>query len=359
MANTINYAEIYSNKLRELYGQESVSDALYHSNPDIQITGGKSIKIPTLSVSGYKDHTRASLGFSQGNYTNDYETKTLDHDRSIEFVVDPMDFDETDTVVSLANIQSRFEHTQAIPERDSYTFSKIYAEALRTGAEVKTSELDVNNILLDFDNNLEKLEDKGVPLERVILFCTATFKKLLKNAEGIQRTLDIRQGGGIDRRVHSLDDISTIITVPSARFKTVYDFTDGCKPATSAKQINYILIDPECQVSRDKYSYIHLFSPGSDSRTADNYLYQNRKYNGTFALDELFVDGCIISVKTAVKNFKGDGSTTTFTIPEKPEKLISVTVDGSATTAYTYAKATGIITFTTAPGNNKEIVVTY
>lgn len=92
MANTINYAEIYSNKLRELYGQESVSDALYHSNPDIQITGGKSIKIPTLSVSGYKDHTRASLRFSQGNYTNDYETKTLDHDRSIEFVVDPMDF---------------------------------------------------------------------------------------------------------------------------------------------------------------------------------------------------------------------------------------------------------------------------
>lgn len=61
MANTINYAEIYSNQLRELYGQESKSDALYHSNADIQLNNGKSIKIPTLSVSGYKDHTRASL----------------------------------------------------------------------------------------------------------------------------------------------------------------------------------------------------------------------------------------------------------------------------------------------------------
>ena len=107
MSNTINYAEQYTNQLRELYGQESKADALYHSNSDIQLRGGKTIKIPTLSVSGYKDHTRASLGFPQGTYENNYETKTLDHDRSIEFVVDPMDFDETDTVVSLANIQSR------------------------------------------------------------------------------------------------------------------------------------------------------------------------------------------------------------------------------------------------------------
>lgn len=294
MANTINYAEIYSNQLRELYGQASVSDALYNSNTDIQITNGKSIKIPTLSVSGYKDHTRGSLGFSQGNCSNDYEIKTLDHDRSIEFVIDPMDFDETDTIVSLANIQNRFERTQAIPERDSYTFSKLYAEAKRVGSTIKTTALTTANILADFDENLEMLEDKGVPIDRLVLYCTAEYKRLLKNAEGIQRTLDIKNGGGIDRRVHSLDDITNIVVVPSQRFKTQYDFTDGCKPAGSAKKIDYILIDPEAQVSRDKYSYIHLFSPGSDSRTSDNYLYQNRKYNGTFAIDHLFKDGCII-----------------------------------------------------------------
>ena len=294
MANTINYAEIFSNQLREIYGQESKSDALYDSNTDIQIKNGKSIKIPTLSVSGYKDHTRASLGFQQGNYSNDYEVKTLDHDRSIEFVIDPMDFDETDTVVSLANVQNRFERTQAIPELDCYTFSKLYSEASRVGSLIKTGTLTANDILADFDANLERFEDKGVPLDRLVLFCTPTYKKLLKNAEGIQRTLDIKNGGGIDRRVHSLDDITNIVTVQSDRFKTLYDFTDGCVADETAKAIDYILIDPECQVSRVKYSYIHLFNPGSDSRTSDNYLYQNRRYNGTFAIDHLFVDGCII-----------------------------------------------------------------
>lgn len=294
MANTVNYAEIFSNQLREIYGQESKSDALYNSNTDIQIKNGKSIKIPTLSVSGYKDHTRASLGFQQGNYSNDYEVKTLDHDRSIEFVIDPMDFDETDTVVSLANVQNRFERTQAIPELDCYTFSKLYSEASRVGSLIKTGTLTANDILADFDSNLERFEEKGVPLDRLVLFCTPTYKKLLKNAEGIQRTLDIKNGGGIDRRVHSLDDITNIVTVQSDRFKTLYDFTDGCVADETAKAIDYILIDPECQVSRVKYSYIHLFSPGSDSRTSDNYLYQNRRYNGTFAIDHLFVDGCII-----------------------------------------------------------------
>lgn len=294
MANTVNYAEIFSNQLREIYGLESKSDALYNSNTDIQIKNGKSIKIPTLSVSGYKDHTRASLGFQQGNYSNDYEVKTLDHDRSIEFVIDPMDFDETDTVVSLANVQNRFERTQAIPELDCYTFSKLYSEASRVGSLIKTGTLTANDILADFDANLERFEEKGVPLDRFVLFCTPTYKKLLKNAEGIQRTLDIKNGGGIDRRVHSLDDITNIVTVQSDRFKTLYDFTDGCVADETAKAIDYILIDPECQVSRVKYSYIHLFNPGSDSRTSDNYLYQNRRYNGTFAIDHLFVDGCII-----------------------------------------------------------------
>ena len=61
MPNTINYAEIWSNKLRELYGQELTCDPLYHSNTDIQLNGGKTIKIPTLTVSGYVDHTSKRL----------------------------------------------------------------------------------------------------------------------------------------------------------------------------------------------------------------------------------------------------------------------------------------------------------
>lgn len=295
----LQYAEIFRNILTELYGQAQISVDLYNSNSDIQIVNGKTLKIPKLSVSGYKDHSRNNLGFNAGTYSNDYEAKTLDHDRDIEFAIDPMDIDETNMVVAVANIQKRFETTQAIPEADCYTFSKLYTEAKRVGAKVKTEALTTANVLSDFDDNLEAMTEAGVPLDRVILYCTPAYYKLLKNAEGVQRTLEVSGAKGIDRRVHSIDDIGMIKQVPSARFKSAYNFTNGCVADGSAVQMDYILIDPECQVSRNKYSYISVFTPGTDSRTADNYVYQNRKFNGTFAIDELLKDGCIIHTAAA------------------------------------------------------------
>lgn len=290
----IEYATIFSNVLRELYGQELTCNDLYQSNSDIQIVNGKDIKIPKLSVSGYKDHTRGAGGFNSGTYSNGYETKTLDHDRDIEFAIDPMDVDETNLVVSIANIQKRFEKTQAIPELDCYTYSKLYSEAKRVGSKIKTSALNAANVLSDFDDNLEAFSEAGVPLDRVIMYCTPKYNKLLKNAEGIQRTLEISSAKSIDRRVRSLDDIAKIKEVPSARLKTLFNFTNGCVADETAKQIDYILVDPEAQVSRNKYSYIKVFTPGTDSRTADNYMYQNRRFNGTFGIDELLKDGIII-----------------------------------------------------------------
>lgn len=292
----LSYVTQFHTRILDMYGHELISDALYHTNADIQIVNAKDIKLPRLSVSGYKDHDRKTLGFNTGSYSNEYEMKSLDHDRDIEFFIDPLDVDETNQIVSIANIQARFEKKQAIPELDCYTFSKLYSEAERVGATIRTNVITRDNILSDFDDNCEAFENIGVPLSRCILYCTAAYRKELKNAEGIQRYLEVSGGTGkIDRRVHTLDDLGSIITVPIERFKTAYDFTDGYKVDASGKQINYILVDPEAQVSRVKYSYINVFTPGHDSRVVDNYMYQNRRFNGTFALDQELKQACIIN----------------------------------------------------------------
>ena len=175
----------------------------------------------------------------------------------------------------------------------------MYTEAKRCNVNIKTDVLTTANILSDFDSNIEIMEETGVPLERVIMYCTPAFKTKLKNAEGIQRTLEVSGGTkNIDRRVRSLDDVNVIKTVPASRLKTAFDFTEGFQVASAGKQINYIMIDPEAQVSRVKYSYIKAFTPGHDSRCADKYLYQNRRFNGTFALlDDLLKQGCIINAE--------------------------------------------------------------
>ena len=124
----------------------------------------------------------------------------------------------------------------------------------------------------------------GVPELCWELRLTSDMYKLLKKADAIQRTLDVSKANNIDRRVHSIEDVK-IIKVPSARFKTAYNFTDGCVADETAKQINIMLCHPSCQVSRQKYSYINVFTPGHDSRTADKYLYQNRKFWDSFMIE--------------------------------------------------------------------------
>ena len=100
----------------------------------------------------------------------------------------------------------------------------------------------------------------------------------------IQRVLGVNgSNGDVKRSIYSLDDVK-IKQVQSARMKSQYNFTNGCVATDEAKQMNFILIHPSCEVAREKYSYIKVFTPGHDSRTADNYLLQSRFYMDAFLI---------------------------------------------------------------------------
>ena len=288
------YAEQFTQFLAQKYEKELCSDALMHSNPQITFLNAQTIKLPRLTLSGYKDHTRTA-GFNAGTISNDWEPKKLSHDRDIEFFVDPMDIDETNLALSVANIQNTFENEQAIPEKDCYNFSKLHTELTNFHGSIdSTIVLTAQNILAVFDEEMSKMDDAGVPVDGRILYVTPTVNKLLKAADGIQRMITVNSSNAVNRNVHSLDDV-TIKMVQSGRMKTKYNFTDGCVAAADADQINFILVHPSCVVARDKYAYISLFTPGTDSRTADGYLYQNRNYWDLFLIERK-VAGCAMHV---------------------------------------------------------------
>lgn len=284
MSNTINYAEQFSQFLVQKYEAEMRSYGLTQSNPQVQWLNAKTIKLPVVTLSGYKDHTR-SVGFNAGNLTNTWEAKTLAFDRDIEFYVDAMDVDETNMVASVANIQTVFEREQAIPETDAYRFSKLFADFVTLGGTVNTTTLTTANFLDWFDGAMETMDDAGVPEEGRILYLTPALFKIAKNAQGITRYMQVNgmADTAVNRKIWDLDDVE-IVKVPKARMKTAYDFTDGFTPASGAGQINCIAVHPDSIVARERYAYIKMFAPGTDSRTGDGYIYQNRKYGDLFVL---------------------------------------------------------------------------
>lgn len=291
----VNYAEQYMQALQQRFAQGLSFNALYSSpnNANIRWVNAKTIQIPRITVGGFTDVDRDIVGSYTRRADNDYETKTLQHDREFKTLVDPMDVDETNMALSIANITRVFNDEQKIPEMDKYMASKLYAEFTGFGRSADTTELTVENILSQFDDMMAQMDDAEVPQGGRILYVTPQVNKLLKQAQEVQRISQISgSAAAINRNVYSLDDV-TIVRVPSSRMKTAYDFTDGAVPVDSAAQINMILIHPTVLVSPQKYEFVSLDNPSA--KTGGKYLYYERKYWDVFLIEKK-VDGVAFNI---------------------------------------------------------------
>jgi hypothetical protein len=282
----VNYAELYQQALQQRFTEGLMFNALYNTpnNQTIKWVNAKTIQIPRITTGGFVDVDRDVVGNFTRRADNSWETKTLEHDREFRTLVDPADIDETNMALSIANITRVFNDEQKIPEMDKYMASKLYAEFLAYGGQADTTGLTESNVLSIFDNFMEQMDDAEVPQNGRILYVTPAVKKLLKQAQDIQRTLMVTQNNGsVNRSVYSLDDV-TIVTVPSSRMKTAYNFTDGAVADPTAAQINMILIHPLAIVAPQKYEFVSLDEP--TAATGGKYLYYERKYWDVFIIEK-------------------------------------------------------------------------
>jgi len=278
----INYATQFEREIAQQFARELTSGDLAANNK-FKFIDAQTIKVPTLELTGYKDHARDGSK-NRGTVGNTYQSFTLAHDRDIEFYVDEMDVDETNQVLSAANITATFNAEQAIPELDAYRYSKLYSDFVANGGVVDTTALTAANILTQFDKMMEDMDEASVPQSGRMLKVTPTVYTMLKNAEKIQRTIDVNGGAaGINRNVRSLDEV-TIMTVPSDRLKSAYDFAEGFTPAVGAKQVNMILYHVSGILAPTKVADIYLWNKGETPESAYGFLYQNRMYTDLFII---------------------------------------------------------------------------
>ena len=280
MPNTVNYVTSFEQELKQKYTRELLTADLTTQN--VVFVGAKKIKIPFITVSAYKDHS-LNGGFNRGTVENQFMEKELEFDRDVEFFVDAMDVDETNQALSAANITNTFEHEKAIPETDAYRLSKLYTDFNALVETATQDELTAATILEKFDTLMEEMDEAEVPEDGRILYVTPSIYTIFKQAEKITRMLEVTRDTAVNRHVRALDDVK-IKRIPSGRMKTAYDFTEGFTPASTAKQMNMILVHPSAVIAADKHAYINLWAPGSHTQ-GDGYLYQNRKYGDLFVLD--------------------------------------------------------------------------
>lgn len=294
----LNYAELYQRALEQKFSEGLFFSELYltPNNNRIKWVNAKTIQIPRIDVTGMVDVDRDSIGDFTRQVDNSWETKTLQHDREFRTLVDPNDVNETNMAVTIANITSVFNDEQKIPEMDKYLSSKLFAEFVQYGGVPNETVLDATNVLQVFDDLMLQMDEAEVPQEGRLLYVTPAVYTLLKNAEKIQRQIQVTTNDGtVNRGVNSLDDV-TLKRVPSSRMKTVYDFTRGAVEGAGARQINMILVHPRSVITPQKYDFVSLDQPSA--RTGGKYLYYERKYWDVFAIERK-IPGVAFNVEPA------------------------------------------------------------
>lgn len=284
MPNALNYATLYHQALAQAYPYVLHFAALRSTENDgrYKWTGAKTIEIPSLSTTGRVDGSRDTIGTASRNFDNAWEPKTLTNHRKWSTLVHPMDVDETNHVASIQNITKVFNEEQKFPEMDAYLVSKVYTDWTAAGGTANTTGLTVDNILTTFDGWMETMDEGNVPAAGRILYLRPATNTLLKQAVEKYRTI-ANGDAAIQRAIKSLDDVQ-IEKVPSVLMKTVYDFTEGWKAGTGAKQINALLIHPSAVITPEKYAFAQLEAPSALSE--GKYVYFEESYDDVFVLNK-------------------------------------------------------------------------
>lgn len=284
----VNYAEAYQQAIEQAFYNDSLySSDLWNSPSNSLITfeGAKHFRVPTLTIEhGRQDRARRTITTPVANYSNDWLDYTMTQERYWSTLVDPSDVDESNQVLSIANITNQFNIEQKMPEMDRYMFSKLYKDKVKIdGAKsVNTDTLDAKTILNYFDTMMADMNNARVPMQNRVLYVTPKVNAMLKQADAINRTIVLSNSRNIDRSVYSLDSV-TIVEVPDDLMMTDFDFSDGSKTKAGAGQINMMLISNGVQVAPQKYSFVGFDEPSAAN--SGNYLYYENAYYDVMLLN--------------------------------------------------------------------------
>jgi len=97
--NTIEAAKIFQTALDQQVLEEATTGWMEDNAGQVKYSGGAVAMIPKVSMSGLGNYDRNS-GYTQGAISLTYEAKTMTMDRDSKFLLDKMDVDETNFVLS-------------------------------------------------------------------------------------------------------------------------------------------------------------------------------------------------------------------------------------------------------------------
>ncbi len=278
MDNNLQYASIFQTELDKAMVEGASSGWMEVNENLIKYQGGKDVKIPSIAMDGLGDYQN---GFPEGAVTLTYETKTMEMDRGRKFVLHETQVEDTGFIASASAVMGEFQRTKVIPEVDAYRYSSIASQAIannRASGSYTPSETD---LLKRLYYDIACVQDVVGDVPLVITMSTMA-AAIMDMSTAISKKLDVVdfKQGNINLRVTALNGEHPIIRVGSGRLKTAYEFYDGrtasdgaaqnptpnqivggFKPASTAKDINWIISPRDTPIAVSRTDKMRIFDP--------------------------------------------------------------------------------------------------
>lgn len=298
---TNNYAERWSAELLEIQQQETLCSPFITTN--VKWLDAKTFHFTQMSTTGFKTHNRKG-GWNAGEYLQTDVPFTCKHDRDVEFLVDKMDVDETNSTASIENVAKTFQQTKASPETDALFFSRVATKALSLDGYSSVTALSSytkSNVFgklkkMIAAGKLRRYRAKGA----LIMYVVSDIMDLLEQATDFTRKIEVTTiadgGSGIETRVTEIDGIPVMEVIDDEVFYDKFNFdgeaggfepikkvaaAEGVEAVAGSRKINVLIASPLTTKLVPKTESIYFFAPGTHTR-GDGYLYQHRALSDVF-----------------------------------------------------------------------------
>lgn len=284
MANTMNYAEQWSDELLQIIDDGAYSSPFLTPAERVKWTGAKTFHFTRMDVSGFKNHSRDG-GYNRGSVIEEDKDFTLEHDRDVEFFVDAADIDETKQTANIQNVSRVFTQKHSAPETDARFFERVAKAAIADGFYETMTGFTAGNTYSRLVKMFQRKELKKYrAMGGLIAYVSGEIMDYLESSTEITKTLDIKtmsinEKQGIETRITTINGVTIIEVVDDTRFNTSFDYSDGF--VGNGSKINVCIAHPSMVKTVNKISSIKFWANGTHTE-GDGDLYQRREYWDTF-----------------------------------------------------------------------------
>lgn len=287
MANNIETTTLFQKACDQQLIEGATSGWMEANAGQVQYSGGREIKIPTLSTDGLGDYDRSS-GYPRGKVSLSYQTKEMKMDRGIQFLLDRVDVDESGFIANATAAMSAFQSENVIPEVDAYRYSTLCKYITDAGNSESYTPV-ASTILSKIKNDITKIQDKCGAAELVIIM-PYTVADILESTDKLQRQINVGSfsQGSVELEVKTLNG-NPIVRVPSARMYSEYTFNSGAEAfgftkTENAKLINWIICPRTAPIAVSKTDGVKIFDPAT-TQGADAWTIEYRKFHDIWVKD--------------------------------------------------------------------------